>query len=237
MWCKKRKRKAEGKNVDDSSKQQKLESRDMEQEPPAPVTSGPTDSQDQPDTRTTDSSSGTSAAERFSSVSIDNDAMNKPDPDRFARKADYETDLAYPNNFDDSRREEAAQPKDFPSEYERVRLNSRTFEYDHSSSRGVETTSSRNEYVEPVCQYEQLSPASDHPPDQVYSNERDYKVYGYTTESRESKYSRPQYSDSQDYRYQESYKYSHESEVSKYAGGSGRRAPSPNSSNDSYLRW
>ncbi|XP_031556773.1 cyclin-dependent kinase 12-like [Actinia tenebrosa] len=238
MWCKKRKRKAEGKNVDDSSKQPKVESRDTEQDPPAPVSSGPLDGQDLPDVRTTGSSSGTSTAERFSNILTDNDGTNKPDSAPFARKADYETDLPYPNDFNDTKKEEVMQPKDFTGEYDRVRLNSRTFEYDHSSSRVVESMSSRNEYAEPECQYEQLSPASDHLSERVYSNERDYKGYGYTTESRESKYTRPRYTDTQDYRYRESYKsYPHESKSGKYAGGSGRRAPSPNSSNSSYLRW
>ena len=238
MWCKKRKRKAEGKSVDDSSKQQKLESRDTEQEPQqAPGTSGPSDGQDPPETRTTDSSSGTSATERFSNVPVDNDAVPRPDPARLAGKAEYETELAYSNNFHESRREEPIAQKNFPTEYDRARLNSRTFEYDHSSSRGVETTSRRHEYVEPVCQYEQLSPASDHPSERAYTSERDYKSYGYTTESRESKYTRPRYVDSQDYRYRDSYKYSHGSDGGKYTGGAGRRAPSPSSSSDTYLRW
>lgn len=213
MWCKKRKRKAEGRNVDDSAKQSKTELKEGEQE----ITTS-----ESTNTVTQSDGSGSNSRDKQSS-----------DSNSIARK-DTKTNVqdSHTDNID-GKVNQSYHSKD-EVDLSRQQLKA-TFEYNHSSNSGSHDGGHVSEYIE-SAQYEQLSPASDSQSSRPYVQESEYRSYGYTKESRENQYEHSsRYDDN--YRYREQYEYSHDADRSSYAGNASRRIPSPRERSDAFLRW
>ncbi|KAK3700498.1 hypothetical protein QZH41_015721 [Actinostola sp. cb2023] len=234
MWCKRRKRKAEGRNVDDPSKQKKTELKEGEQEEARLAVA------EQPDMEVEANVTHESVIsyqqgkdEGLQNVPIDNNSTGGKE---VHTKTDYKDSLSR-NDFVDGKSNQAVVTTD-GNDYDHARAkgSGTTFEYNHSSTRPNDNnSSSHSDYVESV-QYEQLSPASDNQSDRPFIQEQEYKGYGYTKESREGHYEGSSMY-TEEYRYREQYDYSHESDGSKFPGSSARRVPSPRERSDSFLRW
>lgn len=207
MWCKKRKRKAEGRSVDESTKQQKTEPKESDQEvsqlPTEEETNAPLPQADEDDGRV---------------LPTDNNPRNEQ----------YTKDSR--NDYIDGK--SSFHPtQDAPPQYDHERSSKATFEYNHSSTTGSGSANNRHgsEYIE-TAEYEQLSPASDSQTSRPYIQETEYRGYGYTKESRETHYESSRYD-----RHKEQYDYPHDKDRGSYTGS--RRIASPRERSDAFLRW